>query len=274
MADTTILELNKLTTGSHSGTWGDLTNDNMSKIDTSIKGYQSIAITGTTQTLTTGSAGTGNQINNASLQFTGTLSNNTDIVCPAQDTWYFVDDATARTGSDYTLTFKPSGGSGVLIQPGAKHILYTDGSTMVDIGADMGNLKANGTLTATGNVSFDGGTLTYNATKADLDATFSGDDDTNLLKLDASTDSVGIGVATPAAKLEVDQNSGTGAIPVLELDQGDSDQPFCNFAGSSAADSSSSISSSTAEAASKFGAIMVKINGSTSKWIRIYDTAI
>jgi hypothetical protein len=204
MADTTILELNKLTTGSHSGTWGDLTNDNMSKIDTSIKGYQSIAITGTTQTLTTGSAGTGNQINNASLQFTGTLSNNTDIVCPAQDTWYFVDDAT----------------------------------------------------------------------KADLDATFSGDDDTNLLKLDASTDSVGIGVATPAAKLEVDQNSGTGAIPVLELDQGDSDQPFCNFAGSSAADSSSSISSSTAEAASKFGAIMVKINGSTSKWIRIYDTAI
>ena len=145
---------------------------------------------------------------------------------------------------------------------------------MVDIGADMGNLKANGTLTATGNVSFDGGTLTYNATKADLDATFSGDDDTNLLKLDASTDSVGIGVATPAAKLEVDQNSGTGAIPVLELDQGDADMPFCNFAGSTAADSSTSISSSTAEASSKFGAIMVKINGSTSKWIRIYDTAI
>lgn len=274
MADTTILELNKLTTGSHSGTWGDLTNDNMSKIDASIKGYQSIAVAGTTQTLTTGSAGTGNQINNASLQFTGTLSGNSDIVCPAQDTWYFVDDATARTGSNWTLTFKPSGGTGVLIQPGAKHILYTDGSTMVDIGADMGNLKANGTLTATGNVSFDGGTLIYNATKADLDATFSGDDDTNLLKLDASTDSVGIGVAAPAAKLEVDQNSGTGAIPVLELDQGDADQPFCNFAGSSAADSSSSISSSTAEAASKFGAIMVKINGSTSKWIRIYDTAI
>jgi len=74
--------------------------------------------------------------------------------------------------------------------------------------------------------------------------------------------------------LEVDQNSGTGAIPVLELDQGDADMPFCNFAGSSAADSSSSISSSTAEASSKFGAIMVKINGSTSKWIRIYDTAI
>ena len=36
MADTTILQLNKLTSGSHSGTWGDLTNDNMDKIDASI----------------------------------------------------------------------------------------------------------------------------------------------------------------------------------------------------------------------------------------------
>ena len=68
----------------------------------------------------------------------------------------------------------------------------------------------------------------------------------------------------------MDQNSGTGAIPVLELDQGDADQAFTNFAGTSASDDSSSISSSTAEASDKFGAIMVKING-VKKWIRIYD---
>jgi hypothetical protein len=86
MADTTILELNKLTTGSHSGTWGDLTNDNMSKIDTSIKGYTAVAVASTTQTLTTGSAGTGNQINTASFKFTGTLSGNSNIVCPAEPT--------------------------------------------------------------------------------------------------------------------------------------------------------------------------------------------
>ena len=97
--------------------------DNMSKIDTSIKGYSAVAITGTTQTLTTGSAGTGNQINNASLKFTGTLSGNTDVVCPAQPTWFFVEDSTSRTVNDYSLTFKPSGGTGVALVNNAKHVL-------------------------------------------------------------------------------------------------------------------------------------------------------
>ena len=273
MADTTILELNKLTTGSHSGTWGDLTNDNMSKIDVSIKGYTAIAITGTTQTLTTGSAGTGNQINNASLKFTGTLSNNTDIVCPAQSTWYFVDDSTDRTGSNYTLTFKPSGGTGVALVNNAKHVLYTDGSTMFDIGSDMGNVLANGDLTVSGDTVLNGGTLTYNSSGADKDAQFYGDTDNNLLFLDASTDRVGIGVVAPAAKLEVDQTSGTGGIPVLELDQGDGDQPFVNCAGTSASDSSASISDATTTGSSKVGAIRIQVNGAT-KWIRIYDTAV
>ena len=262
MADTTILELNKLTTGSHSGTWGDLTNDNMSKIDVSIKGYTAIAITGTTQTLTTGSAGTGNQINNASLKFTGSLSDHTSIVCPAQGTWYFVDDAT--THGSYNLTFKPSGGTGVNLTQGAKHILYTDGSTMFDLASDLG------VLTASGNVTFDGGTLTFNSSKADLDATFSGDDDTNLLKLDASTDRVGVGVAAPASKLEINQNSATGAIPCLELDQDDNDQAFVKFEGDEQSDTSGNIT--TGSVGSLYGYIKVDVGG-TARWMPIYSTS-
>lgn len=271
MADTTILQLNKLTSGSHSGTWGDLTNDNMDKIDASIKGYQAVAITGTTQTLTTGSAGTGNQINTASIKLTGSLSGNTDVVCPAQGTWYFVENAT--TMGSYSLTFKPSGGTGVALVAGSKHILYTDGSTMFDVGTDMGNILANGTLTVSGNTSLDGGTFKFNDSGADLDAYFEGSSDASLLYTDAGNNRVGIGVSTPAGKLEIDQTSSTGAIPVLELDQGDADEPFINFVGTSATDSSSSISSSTATAGSKNGAIRVKINGATH-WIRLYDSAI
>ena len=148
MADTTILQLNKLTSGSHSGTWGDLTNDNMSKIDVSIKGYVAVAVSGTTQTLTTGSAGTGNQINNASIKLTGSLGANSDVVCPAQSTWYFVDDAT--THGAYSLTFKPSGGTGVALKEGSKHMLYTDGSTMFDVASDLGVLGASGNVTFNG----------------------------------------------------------------------------------------------------------------------------
>ena len=59
-------------------------------------------------------------------------------------------------------------------------------------------------LTATGDVTFDGGAFVFNDSGADKDARFEGDTDANLLFLDASTDRVGVGTSTPAAKLDVD----------------------------------------------------------------------
>lgn len=44
---------------------------------------------------------------------------------------------------------------------------------------------------------------------------------------------VGIGAATPGAKLHVDQSSTSGAIPVLTLDQADIDLEFIKLIGSS-----------------------------------------
>lgn len=64
-------------------------------------------------------------------------------------------------------------------------------------------------LTATGDVTFDGGAFVFNDSGADKDARFEGDTDANLLFLDASTNRVGIGTATPAAKLDV---NGSAAI--------------------------------------------------------------
>lgn len=79
---------------------------------------------------------------------------------------------------------------------------------------------------------------------------------------------VGIGSTAPTAKLHIDNTS--GAIPVLRLDQGDVDDTFIDYVGTSAADGSRSISSDTTEDSAKFGAIRCEINGVT-KWIRIYD---
>ena len=62
-------------------------------------------------------------------------------------------------------------------------------------------------LTATGDVTFDGGAFVFNESGADKDARFEGDTDANLLFLDASTDRVGIGTSTPAAKLDVNGNT-------------------------------------------------------------------
>jgi hypothetical protein len=61
-------------------------------------------------------------------------------------------------------------------------------------------------LTATGNVSFDGGTFVFNDSGADKDARFEGDTDANLLFLDASADTVGIGTSSPLSKLHVNGN--------------------------------------------------------------------
>ena len=112
----------------------------------------------------------------------------------------------------------------------------------------------------------DQGALIYNFT-----------DDSLLLKWNNavrltlhSSGKASLGTATESGQLRVDQASATGAVPVLDLDQGDIDDTFINFIGTSAADGSRSISSDTTEDAAKFGAFRVEVNGVT-KWVRVYD---
>jgi hypothetical protein len=93
----------------------------------------------------------------------------------------------------------------------------------------------------------------------------------NVMTFLRANGNVGIGEGvTPTGKLHVDQASTTGAMPVLRLDQGDIDDSFIDFVGTSAADGSRSISSDVTEEGAKFGAFRVEINGVT-KWVRVYD---
>lgn len=59
------------------------------------------------------------------------------------------------------------------------------------------------TLSATGNVSFDGGTFVFNESGADKDFRAEGVGEANLLFLDASAAKVGIGTATPSGRFSV-----------------------------------------------------------------------
>lgn len=93
----------------------------------------------------------------------------------------------------------------------------------------------------------------------------------NAIRIQVDTDgNIGIEIDSPTAKLHVDQSDSSGAMPVLRLDQGDIDDSFIDYIGTSAADGTRSISSDTTEDSTKFGAIRIEINGVT-KWIRIYD---
>lgn len=273
MADSTILNLDLQATGANAGTWGTKTNDNLEKIENAIKGYTTVNVTGSgTIALTTASGGTGDQQSRASLKLIGTLAGGVALQCEANPNWYFIHDSSTRAG--HALTFGPAGGAAVTLPyTNTKYLIYTDGSTAFDILTNVGNISSGGTLSATGDISFDGGTFTFNQTGADLDARFEGSGDINLLRTEGTNDRVGIGIAAPLAKLGITQTSSTGAVPCIELEQLDQDFAFTNYKGTTAAGSTKSISTSTASAAAKFGAVRIRING-TDKWIRVYDSAV
>ena len=324
------LNLELQASGENSGTWGTITNNNLTKLESAVKGYVSVAIASTSDSLSATDGTTADEQSNAIIKLTGTLTGNTTMQCEAVESWYIVDNA--ATMGTYTLGFKPAGGTAASLVSSSKHILYSDGSTMFDVLADAGNIKANGTLTVSGNTSLDGGTFVFNESSADVDFRIEGNGDANLLFTDAGNDRVGIKTSSPSTELHVvggikatgaidfdgggftfndshaavdfrietdtlthavfvdgsadkigfgtssptsgfvniDQASSTGAIAVLTLDQGDADQEFIRFDGTTASDQSSSLTTDTS-VGSLTGHIRVNING-TDFWIPYYAT--
>ena len=210
------LNLELQTTGENSGTWGTITNNNLQKLESAIKGYVSVAVASTTDSLTASDGSTTDEQSNAIIKLTGSLTGNTTMQCEAVESWYIVDNATSM--GTYTLGFKPAGGTAASLVSSSKHLLYTDGSTMFDVLADCGNIAANGTLTVTGNVEFDGGTFIFNQSSADVDFRIESNGDANAFFVDAGNDRIGIFNASPSVAFDV-----TGAAKIsgaVDLDGG------------------------------------------------------
>jgi len=210
------LNLELQATGENSGAWGTKTNNNLQKLESATKGYISVAIASTTDSLTATDGSTTDEQSNAIIKLTGTLSGNTTIQCEAVETWYIVDNAASM--SSYTLGFKPAGGTATNLVAGSKHILYSDGSTMFDVLNDAGNITANGTLTVAGNTSLDGGSFTFNESSADLDFRIEGNGDANLFFSDAGNDRIGIKTNSPSTELHV--VGGVKATGAIDFDGG------------------------------------------------------
>jgi hypothetical protein len=195
------LNLELQASGENSGNWGNITNSNLQKVESAIKGYVSVAIASTSDSLDTADGGTTDEQSNAIIKLTGTLTGNTTMQSEAVETWYIVDNAT--TMGTHSLSFKPAGGSGTDLVAGSKHILYTDGSTMFDVLKDCGDISANGTLTVAGDVSLDGGEFKFNEAGADKDFRIEGNTATHLFFSDAGNDRIGINNASPSKTLDV-----------------------------------------------------------------------
>ena len=210
------LNLELQTTGENSGSWGTKTNNNLQKLESAIKGYVSVAIASTSDSLSASDGGTGDEQSNAIIKLTGTLSANTTMQCEAVESWYIVDNAASM--STYTLGFKPAGGTAASLVSGSKHLMYTDGSTMFDVLDDCGNITANGTLDVAGAVNFNGGNFTFNEASADVDFRIESNGNANAIFVDGGNDRVGIMNASPSVPLDV-----TGAAKIsgaIDLDGG------------------------------------------------------
>jgi hypothetical protein len=125
----TSLRLELIGTGEQSGTWGGTTNVNLGTLlEQAIGGYQEVALTDGTNTLTTAN-GAVDQARNMVLKLTGTLTAARDVQCPdGIEKLYVVHNAT--TGG-YAITFKTVSGTGVSVTNGSKAFLYTDGTNVL-----------------------------------------------------------------------------------------------------------------------------------------------
>jgi len=124
------LKLELITTGEKAGTWGTITNTNLQILEQAASGYltQSVASADLALSLSTFAVSNGK---NLYYKFTGTLAANRTVTMPdGAERVFIVEDATARSSSNYTLTVKTVSGTGVAIPIGAKIVLYSDGTNI------------------------------------------------------------------------------------------------------------------------------------------------
>lgn len=142
--------------GEQSGTWGTSTNNNLTLLDAAIDGNVSIALSGTTYTLTT-SDGSSSNGRNKVVTFTGTPGGTCTVTVSPNDAkkLYFI-----RNASNQSIIMTQGSGGSVTITAGNAAIVFCDGAgATAAVTNVLSGLTISGTLTA-GAFSGSGASLT------------------------------------------------------------------------------------------------------------------
>ncbi len=153
MASTyTAAGIELVTQGEQAGAWGDTTNTNWEMIEEMVGGVVSVALSTTSETLTT-SDGASSDGRHAAVVFTGSPGGTCTVTVSPNDMQkiYFIVN-----NSDQTVTMSQGSGANVSIAAGSKKIVYCDGAgagaAVVDLttNLDISGLHLGGTeVTAT-----------------------------------------------------------------------------------------------------------------------------
>jgi len=130
---TTNLRFTLPVQGELSSSWGNTVNDGVTNlVDAAISGTASIALTGTTYTLTSANGAT-DEARQMFLTFTGTPGGAATVTCPTSSKLYYVTNNT-----NVAVTLKTSGGTGIAVPVGVRMALYCNGTDVLSASTSTG----------------------------------------------------------------------------------------------------------------------------------------
>jgi hypothetical protein len=228
------LRLELIGAGEQAANWNNTTNYNLGTLlEQAIAGVQSVAVSGASYTLTTGS-GVADEARNAVLVLTGTLAASCNVIVPTADKTYTFRNAT--TGG-FSVVVKTAAGSGVTIANGFTQQVYCDATNVVAAGVPFNAATNTITTNVSGNIAAGAGSAAVpSVTFGDTDTGIYGPavnelgfsaNGTEVLRLSASalsyiSGSNSINLTTDGA-LEITRNGGGGYIDIKSAAGEDAD---------------------------------------------------
>ena len=152
MASTyTDLKVELIGTGEQSGSWGTTTNTNLgTALEEAIVGTVDVAFSSGTVTLTLSNSNATQSARHLRLNLTGTSGGAQNLVVPAIQKNYLVNNGTADT-----ITIKTPSGSGIGVPSGKTMWVYNNGTNVVDAVTAVSSLQSDGGVTVD-NITIDG----------------------------------------------------------------------------------------------------------------------
>lgn len=137
------LKIELIGSGDQSGTWGSTTNTNLgTALEEAIVGSADVSFSSSDVTLTLTDTNATQTARNLRLNLTGTSGGARNLIVPAIEKFYVVNNGLADA-----VTVKNSTGSGIAIPAGKTSVVYNTGSNVVDAVTFLTTLQLSGNLT-------------------------------------------------------------------------------------------------------------------------------
>lgn len=159
------LKIQLMATGENSGTWGNVTNVNLgTALEEAIVGSADVTFASTTVTLTLTDSNSTQTARNLRLNLTGTSGGAQNLIVPAIEKVYIVNNGCADA-----ITVKNSTGTGIAVPAGKTMWVYNNGTNVVDAITHLTSLTLGTALPVAS-----GGTGSTSTTYANLQSNVSG----------------------------------------------------------------------------------------------------